>query len=138
LESQELLLKERKEMAKIPQTGFNWGELMTTDIKGAANFYKEVAGLTVIPGDYPMLMAGSQPVGGLVGPRPEGPIWPSGGPQPHWVAYLGVEDVEAAVRKAQELKGKVLVPTTKIPGFGMVAVLRDPQGAAFGIFSPGP
>ena len=125
-------------MAKIPQTGFNWGELMTTDTKGAANFYREVAGLTVIPGDCQMLMAGSQPVGGLVGPRPEGPIWPSGGPQPHWVAYLGVEDVDAAVRKAQELKGKVLVPPTEIPGFGKVAVLRDPQGAAFGIFSPEP
>ena len=125
-------------MANIPKKGFNWHELMTNDTKGAANFYREVTGLTVIPGDYQMLMAGDQPVGGLVGPGPEGPIWPSGGPQPHWIAYLGVEDVDAAVRKARELKGQVLVPPTEIPEFGRVAVLRDPQGAAFGIFSPTP
>jgi predicted enzyme related to lactoylglutathione lyase len=134
--SRKQLFKEYEEMANIPKKGFNWHELMTTDTKGAANFYREVTGLTVIPGDYQMLMAGDQPVGGLVGPRPEGPIWPSGGPQPHWIAYLGVEDVDAAVRKARELKGQVLVPPTEIPEFGRVAVLRDPQGAAFGIYSP--
>jgi uncharacterized protein len=124
-------------MAEIPRTGFNWHELMTTDTEGAREFYREVAGLTAAPvGQYQMLMAGEQPVGGLIGPGAEGAIWPSGGPEPHWVAYIAVEDVDTAAQRAGELGGQVLVPPTDVPGFGRVAVLRDPQGAAFGVFAP--
>jgi catechol 2,3-dioxygenase-like lactoylglutathione lyase family enzyme len=72
-------------MAEIPRTGFIWHELMTTDTEGAERFYREVTGLTTTPGPYRMLMDGDQPVGGLVGPTPEGPVWPSGGPEPHYL-----------------------------------------------------
>jgi uncharacterized protein len=123
-------------MAQFPRDGFIWHELMTTDTEGAQEFYHEVAGLTTAPGPYPMLVAGERPIGGLIGPGPEGPVWPSGGPQPHWIPYLAVPDVDAALRRAQELGGEVLVPATDIPGFGRVAVLRDPQGAGFGVFAP--
>lgn len=123
-------------MTQIPRKGFVWHELMTTDTEGAQKFYREVTGLTATPGSYKMLMAGEQPVGGLVGPTPEGPVWPSGGPEPHWIAYIGVEDVDAAARRAHELGGQILLPPTDVPGFGRAAVLRDPQGAAFGIFAP--
>jgi predicted enzyme related to lactoylglutathione lyase len=85
-----------------------------------------------------MLTAGGSPVGGLAGPRAEGPGWPSGGPQPHWIAYIAVDDADAAAEKAGSLGGQVLLPPTEIPGFGRAAVLRDPQGAAFGVFSPSP
>jgi predicted enzyme related to lactoylglutathione lyase len=120
------------------QSGFIWHELMSTDIEVAQNFYLEVTGLTATPGPYPMLMAGEQPVGGLVGPRAEEPGWPSGGPEAHWIAYIGVDDVDAAAQRAHELGGQVLLPPTDIPDFGRAAVLRDPQGAAFGIFAPSP
>lgn len=125
-------------MAQIPRKGFNWHELMTTDVEGAQKFYREVTGLTVKPGPYNMIMAGEQPVGGLIGPTKEGPMWPSGGPEPHWIAYIGVDDADIAARKARENGGQVLVPPTVIPGFGKVAVLRDPQGAAFGVFALAP
>ena len=123
-------------MAQISRKGFIWHELMTTDTEGARKFYREVTGLTVAPGDYQMLMADEQPVGGMVGPRAEGPVWPSGGPEPHWISYIGVNDVDVAVQKAQELGGQVLLSPLEMPGVGKVAVLRDPQGAAFGIFDP--
>jgi len=129
-------LAESNGAIQIPRKGFNWHELMTTDPEAAQRFYQEVTGLTTTPGEYKMLMAGNIPVGGLVGPTPEGPVWPSGGPEPHWIAYIGVEDVDAAIKKALELGGTVFLPATDIPGFGRVAGLRDPQGAAFGIFSP--
>jgi len=125
-------------MVWMPRTGFVWHELMTTDTEGARAFYRAVAGFDTVPGDYQMLMDGEQPVGGLVGPTPEGPIWPSGGPEPHWIAYIGVADVDAATQRAEQLGGQVLVPPVDIPGFGRAAVLRDPQGAAFGIFAPAP
>jgi hypothetical protein len=63
-------------------------------------------------------------------------VWPSGGPEPHWIAYIGVDDVDAAARRAQELGGQILLPPTDVPGLGRAAVLRDPQGAAFGVFGP--
>ena len=123
-------------MFNIRGNGFVWHELMTTDTRGAGKFYQEVAGLTVTPGPYLMLFSGEEPVGGLVGPTPEGPVWPSGGPDPHWIAYIGVADVDGAAKRARELGGQILLPPVNIPGFGRAAVLRDPQGAAFGIFSP--
>lgn len=75
-------------------------------------------------------------VAGLVGPRADGSGWSSGGPEPHWIAYFNVNDVDATVEKAQKLGGKVLLPPTDIPNFGRASVLRDPQGAPFGIFKP--
>ncbi|MHB9029327.1 MAG: VOC family protein [Candidatus Latescibacterota bacterium] len=135
---QESGAKEENARDQFPRTGFVWHELMTTDAEGARTFYREVTGLTAMPGPYLMLMDGDQPVGGLVGPTPEGPVWPSGGPEPHWIAYIGVPDVDVAVKKAQELGGQVFLPPVDIPGFGRASGLRDPQGAAFGIFAPLP
>ena len=102
-------------MAQIARSGFVWHELMTTDTEKAEKFYREVAGLTAAPGPYRMLFSGEQPVGGLVGPRAEGPGWPSGGPEPHWIAYIGVEDVDAAARRAGEMGGRCCcrLPTSR-------------------------
>ena len=122
-------------MAKNLKNGFVFHELMTTDVEGAKSFYQKITGLTVMPGPYPMLMDGKQPVAGLVAPRADGSAWPSGGPESHWIAYFSVNDVDATAREAKQLGGKVLLPPTDVPGFGRAAVLRDPQGAAFGIFT---
>ncbi|MHB1294207.1 MAG: VOC family protein [Anaerolineae bacterium] len=123
-------------MVEMARTGFVWHELMTTDVEGAHTFYREVTGLTTAyVGNYPMLMDGEQPVGGVAGPTEAGPVWPSGGPEPHWIAYIGVEDVDVAAERARALGGQILLPPTDVPGFGRAAVLRDPQGAPFGIFA---
>lgn len=123
-------------MSRFSKKGFVFHELMTTDVEKAKEFYLKVTGLTASPGPYPILMDGAQMVAGLVGPRAEGTGWPSGGPEPHWIAYFGVEDVDAAAKTTKELGGKVLLAPTDVPGFGRAAVLRDPQGAAFGVFTP--
>ena len=125
---------------QIPRTGFVWHELMSTDPKQSQLFYERVAGVSVVPvgddpGAYQMLVVGGQPAGGLAGPRPDQERWPSGGPDAHWIAYFGTDDVDAAARTAEELGGKVLLPPTDVPGMGRAAVLRDPQGAAFGVFA---
>ena len=123
-------------MSQFSKKGFVFHELMTTNVEKAKEFYQKVTGLTATSGPYPALMDGPQLLAGLVGPRAEGSGWPSGGPDAHWIAYIGVEDVNAAATKAEELGGKILLPPTEVPGFGRAAVLRDPQGAAFGIFTP--
>ncbi len=42
-----------------------------------------------------------------------------------------IEDVEAAVRKAGELAGNVMVPPTQAGEMGRFAVVQDPQGGVF-------
>lgn len=91
-------------MEPLPHSGFEWHELMTTDADKAEAFYAEVAGISVMRlGDgedaYRMVTMNGTPVGGLVGPGPHGPKWPSGGPEPHRVTSFGVEDADEAARK---------------------------------------
>jgi uncharacterized protein len=129
-------------MQALPHSGFVWHELMTTDPDQAQRFYAEIVGITGSlmgegPAAYRLAMVDDTPVGGFVGPRPDGSAWPSGGPEPHWVASFGVEDADEAVRKTLELGGEVLLAATDVPGMGRAAVLRDPQGAVFGVFASG-
>jgi uncharacterized protein len=127
-------------MESLPHRGFVWHELMTTDPDGAEAFYAQVVGTSVTRlGDasdaYRMVTIDGVPVGGLVGPGPQGPNWPSGGPQPHWIASFGVQDVDEAARRTEELGGAVLLPPVDVPEMGRAAVLRDPQGGVFGVFA---
>jgi len=124
----------------IPRSGFVWHELMSTNPQQSQEFYGRVVGVTVATSgdgadEYRMLMVAGQPIGGMAGPRPDQSGWPSGGPEAHWIAYIGTPDVDAACRTAVELGGRVLLEPTDVPGMGRAAVIRDPQGAAFGVFA---
>jgi hypothetical protein len=55
-----------------------------------------------------------------------------------WVPYVAVEDVDATVAKAQELGGSAVIEGMDVPNVGRIAVLTDPNGAAFGIIKPQP
>jgi predicted enzyme related to lactoylglutathione lyase len=128
-------------MDTTPTQAFIWHELMSRDPDSSERFYESVAGLRVQrlgdePGAYRLLLAGGRPIGGLTGPRPDGEVWPSGGPAGHWVGYFASDDVDAAVRRAEALGGSVLLGPLDIPGTGRVAVLRDPDEATFGLFRP--
>jgi predicted enzyme related to lactoylglutathione lyase len=52
---------------------------------------------------------------------------------PHWLAYVSVPSVDAAVDAAVGKGAKVLTPPTDIPNAGRHAALEDPQGAAFAV-----
>jgi uncharacterized protein len=128
--------------AKLNANVGEWYELMSADPERAKKFYGEVIGwstspLESSPGPYTMWMNGDTPIGGLVGPRGKQKGWPSG-ETPHWVSYMATDDVDRAARKTEALGGKVLVPPTDIPDFGRVAVLKDPEGAVFGVFQRRP
>jgi hypothetical protein len=62
-------------------------------------------------------------------------VQPPGTP-PHWLSYIQVEDVDAAVTQVESLGGKTHVPGTDIPTVGRFAVVADPQGAVFSLFTP--
>jgi len=120
---------------------FIWHELMSRDPEASERFYRNVVGLDVRAvdvdgGTYRTLIADGRPIGGLTGPRPGSDVWPSGGPEGHWVGYFGSTDVDAAAQRTMALGGHVLLGPLDIPGTGRVAVLRDPDGATFGLFDP--
>ena len=60
------------------------------------------------------------------------------GPKPQWFNYIGTPDVDATVRQAVELGGKVMRPAWDIPNVGRIAFLNDPQGATFAVMTPFP
>lgn len=109
---------------------FVWHDLITTDIPSAVEFYKKVVGWSTQPfdpeGKYLMWTGKHGAVGG-VGSVPEGV-------SPYWRVYIGTDDIDATIAKAQQLGGKVTTSVTDIPNVGKWAALQDPQGNEFGLF----
>jgi len=51
------------------------------------------------------------------------------GATPHWIGYVGVDDVDAAVDRIKQLGGAVHVPPTDVPNISRFSVVVDPQMA---------
>lgn len=113
-----------------------WYELMTTDMKAAEAFYKDVIGWTPMPfaaagQPYTTFMRTSDaPAGGLMA-RPEGLNAP-----PFWAMYIGVPKLEAAAEQIKQLGGSECTPVITVPSVGRMQMVLDPQGAAFYIYEP--
>jgi len=114
-----------------------WHELNSPDLPTATRFYAEVLGVEwqAVPmetgDDYTCLMAEGRPVGGAIPPPMEGIA-------PHWEVYLNVEDCDASLARAVELGGSELLPAYDLAGVGRTALVRDPQGALFGLLQNPP
>jgi uncharacterized protein len=111
----------------------SWNELATRDVEGAKRFYSRVFGWEPDtqgePGqEYTEWKLGGKSVGGMMAMQDRVPA----AVPPHWLTYFAVDDSAAAVAKATELGGQVMVPPMTIPQ-GTFAVLADPQGAAFAV-----
>jgi predicted enzyme related to lactoylglutathione lyase len=109
-----------------------WNELVTTD-PSVTSFYERVFGLTTETmdmgtGKYTMFLADGQQVGGTTPPQMPGT--PN-----HWHVYFAVADTDAAIAKAADLGGSVLVQPFDTP-VGRMATVRDPQGAVFSLIQP--
>lgn len=110
-----------------------WYELTTPDVEAAKKFYPTFLGWGVQPfdKDYQVWTHGGTPLGGIF--RLNEAMQQQGVP-PNWMPYIEAADVDAAVAKASSLGGSVIVPAADIPNTGRFAVLRDPQGAVFGVY----
>jgi predicted enzyme related to lactoylglutathione lyase len=119
-----------------PEGVFVWDELGTTDVDGAQRFYETVFGWTTADmgpdyGGYRVFNRGETGIAGVM-------ALPDGSATPGWQPYVAVDDPDATTAKAVELGGSVLAEPMDVPNVGRVAVLRDPQGATFGIIKPLP
>jgi predicted enzyme related to lactoylglutathione lyase len=53
----------------------------------------------------------------------------------HWLYYVTVDDVNAAIERVQANGGKLLNGPMDVPGDDVIAQCQDPQGAYFAIYS---
>jgi predicted enzyme related to lactoylglutathione lyase len=106
-----------------------WNDLLTADPAASAEFYGNVFGWTTeeIPDafGYRVIKNGERSNGGMF-PSPDGP--------PAWLPYFGHEDVNRAIEQTPGLGGQVLNGPIPMPQ-GSIAVLQDPQGAVFSVWS---
>jgi len=116
---------------------FSWCELLTSDPEAAKVFYQALFGWDLKPGNlenipYTIIEVNGQGIGGIAPLPPSNPTMP-----PSWGNYVTVEDVEATLKKAEELGGKVLMGTMNISPEMRFALIQDPQGATIAVISYG-
>jgi uncharacterized protein len=112
-------------------------ELHTDDTSLAKAFYQDLFGWNyndVPQGDaiYTMVASPQQPGAGMQHKgMPDAPTM--------WLPYVTVDSVQSTVSRARAAGAEIIVEYMEAPGFGAGAILRDPTGAAFGIWkSEGP
>ncbi|WP_101541086.1 VOC family protein [Blastococcus aggregatus] len=107
-----------------------WVELQSRAVDASVAFYGDLLDWTPAPEDdgYRILHRQGQPVAGAMAMPPEVPAEvPS-----YWLVYFAVDDVDAAVRRVEELGGSVVVPTMTVQEMRF-AVVADPAGAVFAL-----
>jgi uncharacterized protein len=114
-----------------------WSELTTRDTKRAESFYTSLFGWTAkhaapgSPMEYTEFQNQGKPgVGMMAMPKQVPAQVPS-----YWMPYFQVADCDASTAKAKELGAKPIVGPQDIPGTGRFAILTDPQGAMFAVYT---
>ncbi|HKX91278.1 MAG TPA: VOC family protein [Sphingomicrobium sp.] len=128
--------------AEAGATGdFIWYELMTPDPEGAKAFYDSVIGWTIgeaAPKFNGYRMIGRSDGGFAGGVLPLTAEMQRHGARPVWLGYVSVPDVDQATAEIVKAGGTALMPAFDIPGVGRIALVADPQGAAFYVMKPTP
>jgi predicted enzyme related to lactoylglutathione lyase len=133
--------RRHKGAALVNEVGcWTWSNLMSRDLEQAKRFYGSVFGWEAReiegapPGILNWQLDGQRWLEGLGGLMEMGGEMPLEVP-PHWQVYLAVESAEEAIEKTKSAGGALLFGPQPIP-VGVLAVLNDPQGAAFAIIEP--
>jgi predicted enzyme related to lactoylglutathione lyase len=110
-----------------------WRELNAADWKSAFDFYAGMFGWTrgqpVDMGDmgvYQLFLVDGEQAGGMMDK-------PDDIPQPSWLFYFNVGDIDAAVTRVKERGGQVLNGPMEVPGGSFVVQCLDPQQAMFAL-----
>jgi uncharacterized protein len=112
-----------------------WLDTAQPDPEAAVSFYSGLFGWEFedrMPADSPGRYFVAQLHGrdvAAVGSQPEGLP-----PTPVWNTYVWVDSADAAAAKAKDAGGRVLVEPFDILDAGRMAMLADPEGAAFSVW----
>ena len=117
---------------------FCWFELATSDWKAAKKFYTGLLGLAAeeVPmGEnqppYVLLKKGGNTACALYQQGPD-----QTGIPPNWMTYVAVKSADESAAKAKKLGAKVIAEPFDVFDLGRMAVMSDPQGAAFSVWQP--
>jgi hypothetical protein len=105
-----------------------WHDLVTPDLDESRTFYGQLFGwqFEQLNDGYVLARSDGRPVAGMA--RLDAVGQPS-----HWLPLVSVTDIARAQETTQAADGKVALKAFELPGRGRVAVLKDPQGAAFAV-----
>jgi len=119
--------------ARLNEPGFLcWTELIAVNLGAAEGFYTKLFGWESRRhrfGEYVEFLRGRELVAGMLRTPPG-----RGSAGSHWLPYFAVVDVDDALQAARRNFGSIRGRPMDIPMIGRSAVLRDPQGAMFGVF----
>lgn len=107
-------------------------ELATTDIGKAKQFYGKLfdwklEDMPMPDGSYTLIDVGEGTGGGMMKhPMPGAPSM--------WMAYVLVDDIEAATEKARSLGAQVMRDVTPVQEMGFFSIIVDPTGAHLGLW----
>jgi predicted enzyme related to lactoylglutathione lyase len=114
---------------------FCWPELVTNDAKASKTFYEKTFGwqaetIPMAPGfEYIMFKLGEKHVAGMLAITPDMQV-----KTPAWINYINSTDVAADVAKAKAAGATIVRDELKVLSGGTLAIIRDPQGAFFGLW----
>jgi predicted enzyme related to lactoylglutathione lyase len=108
-----------------------WNELASPDLDASTTFYSGLFDWKIVPFEsspepYLSIRNGAAHNGGI---RPLSP-----GMAPHWLVYFGVEDIDEALPRVQELGGAKHAGPIDIQ-MATIAIVADPQGAVFALYA---
>ena len=106
-------------------------EIPAADVPAAGKFYQDLFGWKlqhVAEFDYTMWEDGSGYGGGfnkVSNDHPAGQV----------LVYIDSDDIEADLRKVEQLGGSIVTPKTEIPGTGWFGVFKDPTGNVLALYT---
>jgi uncharacterized protein len=107
-----------------------WNDLITPDPEASARFYGDLFGWTTQEMEggqgYRVISNQGRSNGGMMPAMP--------GMPPNWMPYFGHDDVDRLVGEVGEYGGQVFNGPMQLPT-GRIAVIGDPQGAAFAVWT---
>ena len=114
---------------------FVWYELTTPDMEAACAFYADVLGWgsrdASMPGmAYRVLTVEDTPVAGMMSLPEEAR---RAGVAPHWIGYVGVDNVDTATMRVKSLGGTVHVPPTDVLDISRFSIIADPEGTTLAL-----
>ena len=105
-----------------------WHDLVTPDLDKAKNFYAGLLGWTFedLSDGYAIAHYNGRLVAGVA-------KLDRSGRSSNWLPLVSVPDMDRLLTEATAAGGKIILKPFDLPNRGRVAVLRDPQDAAFGV-----
>ena len=106
-------------------------EIPAANVEAAGKFYQELLGWKIQHDaalNYSMWEAGDGSGGGF-------PEVSEDAPAGKVLVYIDSDDIEADLKKVEQLGGTLVQPKSEIPNMGWFAMFKDPTGNVLGLYT---